>query len=120
MTIDECIKQMESLRAHCEAMFDDKFASDETWDRDITALDMAISRMKQAGWVSVKDRLPEEGERVLATDGDFVGEAYLMDYHPVPGVFGRYWYRSYGANWSLVSDKPVTHWMPLPEPPEGA
>ncbi len=99
MTIDECIKQMESLRAHCEAMFDDKFASDETWDRDITALDMAIGQMKQAGWVSVKNRLPKTGT-VLATDGKIVITA---------------------PSSSVTVDGPaITHWMPLPEPPKGA
>ena len=28
-------------------------------------------------WVSVEDRLPEAGERVLAANGSFVGEAYV-------------------------------------------
>ena len=28
-------------------------------------------------WVSVEDRLPEPGERVLATDCGFVGEFYI-------------------------------------------
>lgn len=59
MTIDECIKQLESLRAHCEAMFDDKWESDGVWDKDITALDMAIERMKRLAvnghWVGTAD-----------------------------------------------------------------
>lgn len=28
-------------------------------------------------WVSVEERLPEPGERVIATDGAFVGEGYM-------------------------------------------
>jgi hypothetical protein len=37
-------------------------------------------------WVSVYDRLPEPGERVLATDCGFVGEFYI---NKLPRVAGR-------------------------------
>ena len=49
------------------------------------ALDMAISALKQQqdqeskplnGWISVKDRLPRRGDRVIMTDGIFVCEAF--------------------------------------------
>ena len=62
-----------------------------------------------SGWVSVEDRLPEQGERVLATDGAFVGEGYTNCY----GV----WCRPNGLRWDML-DSDVTHWMPLPEPPK--
>lgn len=58
-------------------------------------------------WISVKDRLPLCGERVLISDGSSVFEAYLSISHK--------WVRS-GIGWYEV----VTHWMPLPEPPQGA
>ena len=66
-------------------------------------------------WVSVEDYLPSDGERVIATDGHFVGEAYLDCY----GV----WCRSYGMRWDMFETE-VTHWMSLPaphdrRPPEG-
>lgn len=62
-------------------------------------------------WISVTERLPAEGERVLAaTEGVFSGEAYLT----CEGV----WMRSYGVVWVSLVDRPVTHWMPLPDAPE--
>ena len=60
MTIAECIKQLESLRAHCEAMFDDKYESDGVWNQDITALDMALKILQS---------LNEECERVAGKRG---------------------------------------------------
>lgn len=61
-------------------------------------------------WISVKDRLPEEFVDVLA---------YLKN-----GKINRTWRDKVGfrnatskkVRW--YSDGSVTHWMPLPEPPE--
>ena len=50
-------------------------------------------------WISVKDRLPEENEIILAW------VAACRDLH---FCFG-----------SEVSGLEVTHWMPLPQPPKG-
>lgn len=46
MTRKEAIEQLESLREHCDAMVDDKFASDDVWDRDVEALDLAITALR--------------------------------------------------------------------------
>lgn len=62
-------------------------------------------------WISVKDRLPEQGERVLATDGEFVGELY---------VNSRCQWQRYNVNdHSLMMSLDILWWMPLPEPPKG-
>lgn len=62
-------------------------------------------------WISVKSRLPKCGERVIATDGSFVGEAYRTS--------ANSWYRATGYAWRNMSGaRVVTHWMPLPEPPK--
>jgi hypothetical protein len=50
-------------------------------------------------WISVDDELPKENGR------------YLF-YHTITGVQSSYYYKG------LSLDKAVTHWMPLPEPPE--
>lgn len=66
----------------------------------------------QAGphaWISADAMLPEPGERVLATDGVLVGEAYRTS--------ADSWYRAYDAAWRKFGSK-VTHWMPMPEAPD--
>lgn len=62
-----------------------------------------------AKWNSVKDKLPGLGVRVIATDGQTVGEAFLYGHK-------REWYRPYSKPWE-DSLRPVTHWMPLPDAP---
>ncbi len=57
-------------------------------------------------WISIKDRLPEPGERVLLSDGTFVAEGYIL--------FTGKWMRN--GIWVLPMHP--THWMPLPEPPK--
>lgn len=56
-------------------------------------------------WISVTERLPEHHSDVLVLDACGCDVAWLMD----------------DGEWSttLISDYPVTHWMPLPEPPKG-
>lgn len=74
-----------------------------------------------AGWISVKDRLPEEDVPVLACyigaadsikEGEYCTDG-IANYHN--GAW--YWWEAYGED----NDEPVkvkiTHWMPLPEPP---
>ena len=59
-------------------------------------------------WISVKDRMPEEGVDVLV-----YGYIYLdrkgVDVDFVDGESGNFFYYDDGG---------VTHWRPLPEPPE--
>ena len=80
------------------------------------ALDMAIAALKEQNcckkcnsWISVEERLPEQFVSVLGymTDaGDFpsVRECYVV---------GRAFFFP-----ALRDAHPVSHWMPLPEPPE--
>lgn len=60
-------------------------------------------------WVSAEERLPEPGERVLATDCGFVGEFYINK---------RGQWQRYNVNCSeLLMALDILYWMPLPEPP---
>ena len=67
-------------------------------------------------WISVEDRMPEPGERVLATDCGFVGEFYINK---------RGKWQRYNVNCSeLLMALDILYWMPLPaspdcRPPEG-
>lgn len=61
-------------------------------------------------WISVEERRPEPGKRVLATDGIFVGEAYRTS--------ADTWRRYDGIAMRDCLGSIVTHWLPLPEAPE--
>lgn len=80
-------------------------------DRCARYADEIMALREQRRWISVTERLPAEGMRVLAaSEGVFSGEAYLS----CEGV----WMRSYGVVWVSLVDMPVTHWMPTPDAPE--
>ncbi|HGC1912125.1 TPA: DUF551 domain-containing protein [Escherichia coli] len=77
------------------------------------------------GWISCSERMPEMGERqcyVLAAD-------FKNNYPPnIPntqvGVYGD-WFNDGNPTWDDGDGedlylKEVTHWMPLPEPPQEA
>ena len=80
-------------------------------------------------WVSVKDRLPEPGRYLIAVPGlegekGFVYMAWFTnDLHskdPInfEGLHRPGWY-DIDNEWGGSEYDDVTHWMPLPEPPEG-
>ena len=77
----------------------------------LTAENAAL-REKVPQWVSVEERRPEPGKRVLATDGVFVGEAYRTS--------ADTWRRYDGIAMRDCLGSIVTHWMPLPDAPEFA
>ena len=62
-------------------------------------------------WISVKDRLPEIGLRVLTLDK----WGHIHDRSLYRFNCGFLSFRPDG----LEPGKDVTHWMPLPEPPKG-
>ncbi len=59
-------------------------------------------------WISVEDRLPNNEQRILVSDGDFIVIDEFIeeedDFYLESGL-------------ELVDE--VSHWMPLPEPPKG-
>ena len=72
----------------------------------------AALREKVPQWISVEERRPEPGKRVLATDGVFVGEAYRTS--------ADTWRRYDGIAMRDCLGSIVTHWMPLPSAPKFA
>ena len=89
------------------------------------AVDMAISALRQQDatdkdvgkWISVKDRLPDYmGEVLVIVSGKphenitLDGAYEIAEYDPVEGWILEMW-----PEWGSAV---VTHWMPLPEPPE--
>jgi hypothetical protein len=59
-------------------------------------------------WISVKDRLPEKEDDVLAYE--FRGDISISY------ISGNDW-RNLESGW-ILDESHVTHWMPLPEPPK--
>lgn len=79
-----------------------------------TCLKELIGRLEGA-WISIEDRLPEVGEIVMVTGGNWEGR---------PDVFTaklekERWVDYYGSNIEgSIMGCDITHWRPLPEPPE--
>ena len=80
-----------------------------------------VELAEPAGWVSVKERLPEEGVRVLAVkklkDGrrDLALATCIPEYKHHDYVTGEDIVEPY---WVCGGNNNITHWMPLPEMPE--
>lgn len=84
------------------------------------ALDMAIAALREqeslaekqatSEWISVEERLPDPFVSVLG---------YCPDEEPLPTVHECY-LGGYGqwCSAQMYDMEKVTHWMPLPEPPE--
>lgn len=74
--------------------------------RDLPAADVEPVRR----WIPCSEKMPNPGERVLATDGGFVGEMYIDN----RGRWDRY-------NVTYIQELmafDILWWMPLPEPPK--
>jgi len=59
-------------------------------------------------WIPVSERLPEKSETVLVLHDNAVD---IVTYHPKSNRWELLW-------WVNADLHDVTHWMPLPEPPE--
>jgi hypothetical protein len=100
-------------------MEDGSFIIDKT-NNELTELDMVrltpdnLREIEALGWVSVDERLPEDGFHPLE-DSD--APRYLVvrvsPYSNKPVVMETYLF-DYG-----FAVKGVTHWRPLPAPPKG-
>ena len=60
-------------------------------------------------WISVKDRLPENADRVLVSQGE-------VDDVEIAYYFHGFGWKMLDSEWHNIYG--VTHWMPLPKPPE--
>lgn len=70
----------------------------------------AQSKKAESAWISVEDELPPIGHRVIVFREYEWGEVRVEQ--GIRDIDG--WWRVYGTR-----TKKVSHWMPLPAPPEG-
>ena len=75
----------------------------------LDALAMAISALEQTRWISVKNRLPEDGEIVLCNTKHRETMVLQKDSHK---------YYTWVSDQASYIVSYVTHWMPLPKPPK--
>ncbi len=73
-----------------------------------------IEAVPDNGWISVKDRLPDDKERYLICTED--GRIDIAYYQPIGDKFSDYEPFWQGSCRFTTS---VTHWRTLPEPPKG-
>jgi len=59
-----------------------------------------------SAWISVEDRLPEENEIVIVSGG-------------IACLLGGVWHSQTGIDTGRPIQWELTHWMPLPDAPEG-
>lgn len=106
MTREEAIKRLEDTFEGWNMWVMD---NDSPASKMSKALGMAMYALReQPRWISVEERLPESGGSVLI-------------YSPCGGVaegtYSEHYKRWVQYRWSVFEPE-VTHWMPLPEPPE--
>lgn len=65
-------------------------------------------------WISVKERIPEPGEKFIGySKWENINIYRRREFGDKPYAFGPY------AGGKLDFDKDILYWIPLPEPPKG-
>lgn len=84
--------------------------------RSLLAQEIDKLEVNQTKWISVKDRLPEYGQSILIViNGHVQPITYMFD-----GNDDESWYEPYyfdGTDDFIWDPQYITHWMPLPKPP---
>ena len=75
--------------------------------------DIWLARAAQSEWISVEDRLPEIGTRVLLC-GRYEGKG-IIAYCTIGYFDGKTYREHWGAD--INTTAAITHWQPLPTPP---
>ena len=67
----------------------------------------------EPGWIPVTERLPENNDDYLV----YYRKTYMGEFEAM--WIGIYSFISCHGGWQTEPREIVTHWMPLPKPPEG-
>lgn len=72
---------------------------------------------KNNGWISVKDRLPDENQEVIVVVNNPIIESRIAIYLN-NGLFAYEIEHIGSSEWNVSITDRVTHWQPLAQPPE--
>ena len=106
MTIKEILDKFSETEQSCDGC---RFQCEADVGCVYGEIACALIECEADQWVSVEERLPEQGIRVLICVGVAAFEGFRV---------GENWYRNSGVQVEDLFDDPVTHWRHLPEPPE--
>ena len=120
-------KLIKALEQHCDTKADCNSCPYEPEETSIKCRDSllcdCLEALKKPQWISVKDRLPDSaGASVIVTAVNRFGQVSVFTAFQGYGDFKWYTMETtkmdddtcnmVSSNWT------ITHWMPLPEPPE--
>jgi len=110
--VDQSIEVLESVKSALEFY---KLNFETSTSLYVKVTDFITDYAKNNdGWISVKERLPDEGQIVLSFgDGK---RASLSEFSA--GIFYRYIDNVPGDRLMSIYYDKITHWRPLPEPPK--
>lgn len=101
-----------------QAPFEGKILDEWWWEEKIKRIaDHLISNdVTMQEWISVNDRLPEEGEYVLCVlkGFNYGGKIQVCKFVPADKFKDKPYFEHFRNGFPSV-----THWMPLPHPPKG-
>ena len=101
-----------------QAPFEGKVLDEWWWEEKIKMIaDYLIANgVTVQEWISVNDRLPEEGEYVLCVlkGFNYGGKIQVCKFVPADKFKDKPYFEHFRNGFPSV-----THWMPLPEPPKG-
>ena len=117
-------KYMELLKEqylHHEAMGNKQVA--KAWQGAMQLLYDMPTLTPSNEWVSVEERLPEDDTSeykaqiavLVLTDRESI-KIKKRTYHPGRVYYGKFYPERW--DWGTFNDDHITHWMPLPEPPD--
>ena len=94
----------------------DRFVYDDWYSNVDIAEKLIANGVTVQEWVSVDDRLPEEGEYVLCVlkGFNYGGKIQTCKFVPADKFKDKPYFEHFRNGFPSV-----THWMPLPEPPKG-
>jgi hypothetical protein len=96
------------LRGELEALEAIHFQDLEAYSNDLHKANAEITQLKvKTKWISIKEELPEDGQEILAWQN--------LEPHCVRTTYLTHDFNGFKT---VLIGSIVTHWMPLPEPPE--